>query len=368
MLEALTDEELVSKLKRAVKWERRSSRTFLEVFIEFSRRGLQQKSPHATLFAYCTRELRLSEGDAYRRIRAMDAARQFPVILDYLESGELHISAVAVLSAHLNKENHAELLRRAKSLSKRELESLIAGLPTYSGPAPAKDRIVLLATPSSGPRFMSAAMASSAAPAAAPAPTPSFVTLRSVAAPPTASPASAMKGPESSEGSSRGAPPPEAVTGTPAPPPAAHAARVTFLADRELLEELTRAKELLKQRFPGSELGPLLKAALKALLEQCDPERGAPPRRRAVLAGRRLVPKWVRRAVRKRDGGRCAFRCSDGRRCQERSWLEYDHIVPFAQGGRSDDPRNIRLLCRAHNQQAARAIFGERPGVAAASG
>ncbi|MDE2291834.1 MAG: HNH endonuclease [Elusimicrobia bacterium] len=72
----------------------------------------------------------------------------------------------------------------------------------------------------------------------------------------------------------------------------------------------------------------------------------------------RRVPRWVKDAVWRRDGGRCAFVSEDGRRCGCAEWLEFDHVVPFALGGLSDDPANVRLLCRTHNQAAARAVFG----------
>ena len=60
----------------------------------------------------------------------------------------------------------------------------------------------------------------------------------------------------------------------------------------------------------------------------------------------------------RRDGGRCAYLGPDGHRCGETAWLELDHIIPWARGGRSDEPGNIRLLCRAHNQSEAARLFG----------
>ncbi|MGE0172274.1 MAG: hypothetical protein AB7T49_05800 [Oligoflexales bacterium] len=33
--------------------------------------------------------------------------------------------------------------------------------------------------------------------------------------------------------------------------------------------------------------------------------------------------------------------------------------MPFALGGRSDDPTNVRLLCRAHNRLHAEHAFGK---------
>ncbi|MFI5372099.1 MAG: hypothetical protein ACHQ52_11120, partial [Candidatus Eisenbacteria bacterium] len=50
---------------------------------------------------------------------------------------------------------------------------------------------------------------------------------------------------------------------------------------------------------------------------------------------------------------------SNGRRCEERTRLEFDHMDPVARGGESTADR-IRLRCRAHNQYEAERVFGER--------
>jgi 5-methylcytosine-specific restriction endonuclease McrA len=97
--------------------------------------------------------------------------------------------------------------------------------------------------------------------------------------------------------------------------------------------------------------------ALKALRREVDKRRSAatarPQRPRSqASANPRHIPNHVRRAVWKRDQSQCAFVSTDGRRCNARSGLELDHIVPVAHGGRSTVD-NLRLLCRAHNQHAA---------------
>jgi len=48
---------------------------------------------------------------------------------------------------------------------------------------------------------------------------------------------------------------------------------------------------------------------------------------------------------------------TSGRRCQSKFGLERDHIIPLAKGG-SNDVKNLRLLCRTHNQLMARRHFG----------
>jgi len=46
-----------------------------------------------------------------------------------------------------------------------------------------------------------------------------------------------------------------------------------------------------------------------------------------------------------------------GKRCDERGFLEYDHEIPVARGGKAT-VENIRLRCRAHNQFEAERAFG----------
>jgi hypothetical protein len=71
----------------------------------------------------------------------------------------------------------------------------------------------------------------------------------------------------------------------------------------------------------------------------------------------RHVPAAVRREVYERDQGQCAFVSADGRLCEAKAFLEYDHVLPWAALGGSS-PDNIRLLCRAHNALHARTCFG----------
>ena len=81
----------------------------------------------------------------------------------------------------------------------------------------------------------------------------------------------------------------------------------------------------------------------------------APPRTQtsAAKAGGatgRAVPAAVKRAVWRRDRGRCSYvdRIS-GRRCGSQHLLQIDHVVPYAQGGAAE-PSNLRLLCAAHHR------------------
>jgi len=84
---------------------------------------------------------------------------------------------------------------------------------------------------------------------------------------------------------------------------------------------------------------------------------GAPTPHRP-RARSRYVPLQVRRETHARDGGRCAFVSPDGRRCNARAFIQFDHLEPFAWRGASD-ASNLRLLCKAHNLLHARKCFGK---------
>jgi len=59
-------------------------------------------------------------------------------------------------------------------------------------------------------------------------------------------------------------------------------------------------------------------------------------------ANRDAIPSAVRREVWRRDEGKC-------KKCGSRKNLEYDHIIPVAEGG-SNTARNIELLCQDCNR------------------
>jgi 5-methylcytosine-specific restriction endonuclease McrA len=69
------------------------------------------------------------------------------------------------------------------------------------------------------------------------------------------------------------------------------------------------------------------------------------------------VPSPIRRAVFDRDGARCTFEDSTGRRCAETHYLELHHLEPFARGGEHTEA-NLTLRCAAHNAISAELDFG----------
>jgi hypothetical protein len=56
------------------------------------------------------------------------AARRFPLILERLADGSIHLTAVRLLEPHLTSENHRDMLDAARHKTKRAIEELIARL------------------------------------------------------------------------------------------------------------------------------------------------------------------------------------------------------------------------------------------------
>lgn len=130
-----------------------------------------------------------------------------------------------------------------------------------------------------------------------------------------------------------------------------------FQGSVELRNALDRARELLSHVHPNGGLEDVLMTVLDEYLKRNDPLLVEEGRKPAAPGGAR-IPAEVRRAVWRRDGGRCRYVGSTGTRCESRVFLELDHIWPRAMGGR-DVETNLRLLCRAHNDAERRRILGE---------
>jgi hypothetical protein len=129
----------------------------------------------------------------------------------------------------------------------------------------------------------------------------------------------------------------------------------------ETRAKLQRAQDLLRHTLPSGDLALILDRALEMLVRELERKKAAEVLRpRTGTRSRpnsRHIPAAVRRAVWRRDCGRCAF-TGEQRRCDETAFLEFHHVIPFAAGGEAT-PENIELRCRAHNQYESELFFGE---------
>ena len=318
-LTRLSDQTLLINLALLVRDKRAMDATLLAHIAEVDRRKLYAAEGYSHMHAYCTKALHLSEGGAYNRITVARAARQFPLIFDKLAAGEIHHSGLRLLAPRLTQENHRSLLDAATHKSKRQIEKLLA--QRFPQPdVPTSVRAV--------PRRKAKAAARAERPSSL-FDQPSPRVPSSASAPLVVAPLSETR------------------------------YRVQFTASVELKAKLDRAKALLRHRSPYVDEAEVVDRALDALLAQLDKQKFAKTDKPRACrdSTSRYIPADVRRAVHERDGGCCTFVSDRGKRCDETAFLELDHIVPVAKGGKSTVD-NLRQRCRTHNQYAARLEFG----------
>ncbi len=245
----LSDGELVAEVARLAGCEREASASLVAHLAELYGRRLHERAGYASLFTYCTSVLRLSEHEAYDRMRAAKVARRYPVVLGLLASGRVNLTTVRLLAPHLTRKNHEELLAAACGKRKRQVQELLAAW----FPQPVRHAI-----PSGDP------------------------------------------------------------------------AQIVGRALQVLVEDLVRRKFAVGRRPRAS--------------------KGQPDESRNI-------PAEVQRTVFIRDRGRCAFIGTHGRRCGERAFVEFHHLIPYAAGGRTT-VENLALRCHAHNAYEAEVFYG----------
>jgi hypothetical protein len=220
-LRDLSDDELLFGLEKLVCSQRELTARLIGLLGEVEERRLHLKAAYSSMFEFCREKLRMSEGEAFRRITAARLLRRFPVVYELIESGSVHLSALTLLRDHLTDENHLELFRQASGKTKRELEALLAArFPKPDAPSRIR-KLPPPKPPESG---------------AEPVQRPLLSAL----------------------------PPPKPVK--PVEPLSAARYKIQFTADAGLKEKLERAQNLLSHSNPSGDLAVLVERAVDLLL------------------------------------------------------------------------------------------------------
>ncbi len=319
-LERLSDQALLSEFNELVRQDQHHVASLLRHIDVIDRRKLWARRGHSSLFDFLVRRYHMSESTAGKRIGAARTARRFPILFTMVARGEIHLSGIHRLQAHLTPENHEQVLALAKHKTIRDLDELVARL------APQPDVPTMLRA------------------------------LPNPANPPGPAPCPPRRDPD---------PTPLA--------PGRYKLQVTInQSTRDKLQEL---QDLLAHQIPNGDLAVILERALDALLNQVHKRktgitakprapRSRTPGDRAragestATGGRtRHLPVSSRREVWPRDDGRCGFVGEDGHRCNATRGLQFAHQQPWAKGG-ADTAENLALRCPAHNALEADRDYG----------
>ena len=252
-----------------------------------------------SLFVYATQGLGYSEAAAQRRIEAMRAIKDNPVVEKQLETGELTFSAIS--------QAHQSVRAFEKETGEKVSQQVrVAAVQAVAG--------------CSKRQAEKAAVEALARETGFDAPT------------------------------ARARPPKERTLAT----------GLTFITIEVTKEELLLIEKLREQNPPGQDTKSLLMDCVNQVLASREPKKPRPSNFRGGVQSknRRHIPAAVKREVMARAGGQCEFVSEvNGQRCCAQHDLEYDHRKPIAHGGDSTLD-NLRVLCRNHNVDAAVETLG----------
>jgi hypothetical protein len=327
-LSLLTDDDLIEKISALAAAERKATAALIEHLAELEARKLHLAYGFRSLFGYCRHVLHCSEHEAYNRMEVVHAARRFPVILRMLAEGLLHLTAVRLLAPHLNDEDHLVLLGGCIHKSRREVvKRLACWFPSADLPSSIRK---LPTAPADEPRPVARVAAAPEARV-----TPALTAPSPISLPLARSPAPAVV------------------------PLSAERYRLQVTLGEQAHDDLRTLQNLLRRQFPSGDPAAIVAKALELLRAETEKKAWSatarPQRARPIGRQSRDIPADVERAVWDRDQGQCAFE-GHGRRCEERSLLEFHHLTPWIVGGQPTR-ENVALRCQAHNAYEAGVYF-----------
>jgi len=338
----LSDRALVAEVMRLAGCERQATVHLITHLAELDKRKLYRAAGYSSLFTYCTGVLRLSEHEAFNRMKAARVVRRFPQILGLLVEGSLNLTTVKLIAAHLTVENHQRLLEAAAGKSKREVQELLARLFPQADTPPSVRKLPAC-RPTVEVVIPAALSQLNARVGSAPSTTTPVILERPVTAP---------------------LPPVPSRHHPVVAPLAPDRYQITVTVSATTREKVELAQDMLRHAIPNGDLPTIIDRALSALLEELARKKFAatnkPRASRGSAKRSRYIPAKVKRAVWIRDMGRCAFVAASGRRCGERAFVEFHHHdEPYGVGGPATTA-NLQLRCASHNAYEADLYYGPR--------
>jgi hypothetical protein len=328
----MTVRELTNELAALLRKEHAAMADFLLALAAFDSKQRWRELGHTSLFYFLRRELGLSAGAAQYRKTAAELIQRFPAVEQGLREGKLCLSTIVDVAKVLTPENAAEVLPRFFGLSHREAEQVAVSIKPVE--APPQREVVTSVRAAVDPSQVAPSCSDESQPLVPDSEAERVRTSEMPLAP-------ARR--DSTE------------------PLAPDISRVHFTASRRFLDKLDAARDALSHSNRGASMEEILEAGLDLVLAQHAKRKGlvAKPQNAVRPSKPDHIPARVKRKVWRRAGGRCEWEFESGERCDCTTRLEFDHITPRALGGASDE-HNARLLCDAHNDLAARRVFGDR--------
>jgi hypothetical protein len=294
-----TDTEIWKGVLENAKDEREGLARGLEYLAQVESRDLYLGKGYSDMRDFCTRGLGLCNTTAGKRIWVSRKISRFPLILEFLSTGKLHLTAVCLIAKHLTEENHRSLLEHAAEL---KTESRIKWWLSELFPAPEDWELVGYekVTPLAGNRARVEMIVDR-----------EYIELVE----------------RSREVHEHLFPD----------------GNVVNLIKRALREDLKRNDPILRRERRAKKKPRPAKKHSGPVTEQ--------------VSLTRHIPRGISDDSGIASDDHCAFIGDSGVHCIKRGGLQADHCENWAWGGSSKDPRNVQKFCRHHNQWKARRDF-----------
>lgn len=149
---------------------------------------------------------------------------------------------------------------------------------------------------------------------------------------------------------------PEAIPNERVRPLSGNKTEYRIIADAELTKDLEDLKALRSHLNPGMGITELIKDMAKFCKRHWDPAQRRSRATSAARSDKRQPPSATESLIWKRDSHGCTYVSPlTGKRCGSKHLIECDHIIPWSRGG-GNEPENMRLLCKTHNQLRIRQL------------
>jgi 5-methylcytosine-specific restriction endonuclease McrA len=285
-LQKISSSDLVQKTLGLVAQERKISTEILWHFRAIETRRIYAELGYSSMYEFATRHLGYSEGAAHRRISASRLLQELPQVSDALVSGELSVTTASLVQNFFRAEKKV-----GKTYSLEKKQEIVQSIQKCS-------------------RLEAERVLSSISPQAL----SKKESLR-------------VLSPEESE--------------------------LKLCIPDRLLKKLERVKHLKAHSLPDASWVELLEHLADQELKRIDPElkssQRVAPSPGELKLGRQPLSTARKLLIWKKAQSRCEFTDpKTGKRCSSTYALQIDHIHPVVLGG-TNDPQNLRLLCRTHN-------------------
>ena len=327
-----SDTNLIRSLKAGVLEEKKLLADCLILLSEIMKRNIHTKSGYSSLHKYCLSILPLSKGAVYRRTQVAGKIHCYPILLNLIGSGKLTLTAASVIVANIGANISDSQIISFVGKTVDEIKDLLGESDQYeASDSISRTKDKLIEVPVDNIRDGSSGITNSSQ-------LSECAPIKNNAEPKSCT--------DRSESPKKKFIKEKRYV-------------VQFTGSETLNNKLKRAREVLSHKYPNGKCEEIIEEALEALLAKIAPEnQKSNNMEKPNNEDSAYIPRKMKRDALEKAGYCCDWTAKNGKRCDERSKLEIDHIISRAHGGKTTGS-NLQVLCKAHNNRKAKDDMGD---------